>query len=79
MMDLEFKFTIEDVSAMFAVNPETVRRWCREEKIRYIKLPGRKSKYRFSQEGINEFVSKLEPKPTRKFILDKKEQKNNGE
>lgn len=57
MMDLEYKFTIEDVARMFSVNPETVRRWCREEKINFIKLPGKKSKYRFSEAGIRKFIA----------------------
>lgn len=72
-METEYKFTIDDVAETFNVTRETVRRWCREQKIGYIKLPGEKGEYRFSQKNVDEFVATLNIEPVQKFILDKKE------
>ena len=55
--ETSFEYGVKDVAKKFDVTPETVRRWCREEKIRFIKLPGRKGGYRFSKEDIEEFVN----------------------
>ena len=75
MMDLDYKYSIEDVAKKFAVNPETVRRWCREGKIKYIKLPGKKSKYRFSETGIREFIANSNDNdlPVEEALFEKKE------
>ena len=56
-MSAEFNLTIEDVAKIFGVNKETVRRWCRDSKIRYVKLPGEKGEYRFSNKDISDFVT----------------------
>lgn len=78
-MDLDYKYSIEDVAKMFAVNPETVRRWCREGKIKFIKLPGKKSKYRFSETGIKEFIanSKDNDLPVEEAVFEKKQDESN--
>jgi len=55
---LDFKYTINEVAKRLEVTEETVRRWCREEKIRFVKLPLRRGEYRFSEEDVNEFVSR---------------------
>jgi len=81
MMDLDYKFTIEDVAKKFTVNPETVRRWCREGKIKFIKLPGKKSKYRFSETGIREFIANSNDNdlPVEEAVFKKTEDKPNEE
>lgn len=81
MMDLDYIFTIEDVAKKFTVNPETVRRWCREGKIKFIKLPGKKSKYRFSETGIREFISNSNDNdlPVEEAVFGKNEGKPNEE
>jgi len=53
---LEFKYTVEDLMKMLSVSGETVRRWCRNGQIKYVKLPGTKGKYRFTQQAIEEFL-----------------------
>ena len=62
-MELEYNHTIEDVAKMFNITHETVRRWCRDNKIKFIKLPGQKGEYRFSKEGIREFIAYLNSQP----------------
>ncbi|MGD9129273.1 MAG: helix-turn-helix domain-containing protein [Candidatus Woesebacteria bacterium] len=58
MSELTYNKTIEDVAVMFNVNPETVRRWCRDGKIKFIKLPGDsgKGEYRFSESDLKIFI-----------------------
>jgi len=65
MSNLEYNHTIDDVANMFNVNKETVRRWCRDEKIKFIKLPGDsgKGEYRFSKNDLIDFVAKLNSNP----------------
>lgn len=63
MTELEYNHTIEDVAKMFNVTHETVRRWCRDNKIKFIKLPGQKGEYRFSKEGLREFIAYLNSQP----------------
>lgn len=58
-MNIEYKYTVEDVAKMLTIKPETVRRWCREKKIKFIKLPGEKGGYRFSKEDIKDFIAQL--------------------
>lgn len=57
-MSLDFSMTVNDVANVFGVNPETVRRWCRTKKIKYVKLPGKKSKYRFDRRDVIDFAVK---------------------
>lgn len=66
-MEMDYKYTIDDVAETFNVNRETVRRWCREQKIGYIKLPGEKGEYRFSKNDIENFIAKLNMKAAVKF------------
>jgi len=44
---IEYKYTVEDVAKMVNVKPETVRRWSREKRIKYLKLPGEKGRLPF--------------------------------
>ena len=60
----------------FNVNRETVRRWCRERKIGYIKLPGTKGEYRFSKEEIENFISALNMKAAVRFPKYPKDEKD---
>ena len=66
-MDSDYSYTIDDVAETFNVNRETVRRWCRERKISYIKLPGEKGEYRFSKNDIENFIKTLNMKAAVKF------------
>ncbi len=59
MKKIEYKYTVEDVAKMVNVKPETVRRWSREKRIKYLKLPGEKGGYRFSYQNIKDFIAKL--------------------
>ena len=63
MSEVEYNYTIEDVAKKFSVTAETVRRWCREEKIKYFKWPGKKGGYRFSGEDLRDFVASENSKP----------------
>jgi len=58
-MNTEYKYTTEDVARMVNVKPETVRRWCREKRIRHLKLPGAKGAYRLSEEDVRAFIASL--------------------
>lgn len=63
MSEIDYKYTIDDIAKKFNVTSETVRRWCREKKIKFLKLPGQKGEYRFSEENINDFVAMLNSQP----------------
>jgi len=63
MSEVDYKYTIDDIAKKFNVTSETVRRWCREGKIKFLKLPGQKGEYRFSEENINDFVAILNSQP----------------
>ena len=67
MSGIEYNITIEAVAKNFDVTPETVRRWCRQEKIKYIKLPGEKGEYRFSKEDLIDFVARLNSEPVKEL------------
>lgn len=58
-MITEYKYTVQDVAGMISVGEETVRRWCRDNKIKCLKLPGKKGEFRFSTEDIKAFVADL--------------------
>lgn len=73
-MEKDYKLTIDDVAEKFNVTRETVRRWCRERKIRFIKLPGIKGEYRFSKEDVNDFIAVLNSEPVEE--VQNKETKN---
>jgi len=67
MIDTDYRYTIDDVAETFNVTKETVRRWCRERRIDYIKLPGEKGEYRFSKNDVEKFIAKLNMKAAVKF------------
>lgn len=67
MLDTDYRYTIDDVAELFNVTRETVRRWCRERRIDYIKLPGEKGEYRFSKNDVEKFIAKLNMKAAVKF------------
>lgn len=48
-------YTVKDVALRFNVTIETVRRWCRTDKIEYIKGQGTKGRILFSYEMIERF------------------------
>lgn len=75
MMDLEYKYTVEDLMKKFNVSGETVRRWCRSGQIRSVKLPGSKGKYRFTQQAIEEFLDTIggNDLPVKEAVFEKKE------
>lgn len=54
-----------------------MRRWCRERKIDYIKLPGEKGEYRFSKNDVEKFIAKLNMKAAVKFPKYQKQAKPN--
>ncbi len=76
-INLEFKYTVEDLMKMFSVSGETVRRWCRNEQIKYVKLPGTKGKYRFTQKAIEDFLDEYGSNdyPVKETLFSKKEDK----
>lgn len=63
MSEIAYNITIEAVAKNFDVTAETVRRWCRKGKIKFLKLPGEKGEYRFSKEGLTDFVAKQNSEP----------------
>lgn len=66
-MDIDYRYTIDEVAETFSVTKETVRRWCREQKIGHIKLPGAKGEFRFSKKDIETFIAQLNMKAAVKF------------
>lgn len=77
MTEIEYPYSIEDVARKFSVNPETVRRWCRDGKIAYIQLPGKRSKYRFSEQAITDFVKNIYSPVSEKVTTWQKELEKN--
>jgi|SRR3990167_10767933 len=51
----DYKYSVDDVAKRFRVTHETVRRWCRTNKIKFLKLPGVKGKFLFSNEDLKNF------------------------
>lgn len=80
-MDFEYKYTVEDLMRMLHVSGETVRRWCRSGRIKSIKLPGTKGKYRFTQQAIEEFLDSIggNDMPVKEALFDKTKTKKNDE
>lgn len=66
MREVGYKYAIEDVAGMFNVTAETVRRWCREKKIKHLKLPGVKGGFRFSDEDIKDFIARQNSEPIKR-------------
>jgi excisionase family DNA binding protein len=54
----DYKYSVKDVALKFNVTEETVRRWCRNEKIKFLKMPGIKGQFMFSEDDIKNFISK---------------------
>jgi len=52
--EIQELYTVEEVAKLFKVNPESVRRWVRKEKIKSIKLGGKF--IRMTKESINDFL-----------------------
>ena len=77
-MDIEYKYTADEVAEMLNVTGETIRRWCRERRLRFVKFPGKKGEYRFAEKDVKEFLAELNTEPIRKFILDVKEKSSEG-
>ena len=77
-MDIEYKYTADEVAEMLNVTGETIRRWCRERRLRFVKFPGKKGEYRFAEKDVKEFLAELNMEPIRKFILDVKEKSSEG-
>ena len=63
MREVGYKYTIDNVAETFSVNPETIRRWCREGKMKFLKLPGEKGEYRFSEGDIKDFIARQSSEP----------------
>jgi excisionase family DNA binding protein len=81
MMETKYPFTVEYLMEKLNVSGETVRRWCRDGRIKALKLPGSKGKYRFSQEAIEEFLDSIgnNDMPVKESLFKKKEDKPNEE
>lgn len=81
MMETKYPYTVEYLMEKLNVSGETVRRWCRDGKIKALKLPGSKGKYRFSQEAIEEFLDSIGSNelPVKESLFGKKEDKPNGD
>jgi len=52
--EIQELYTVEEVAKMFKVNPESVRRWVRKEKIKSIKLGGKF--IRMTKDAIQDFL-----------------------
>lgn len=80
-METKYPYTVEYLMEKLNVSGETVRRWCRDGRIKALKLPGSKGKYRFSQEAIEEFLDSLQENdmPVKETLFDKKEEKSDGD
>ena len=52
--EIQELYTVEEVAKLFKVNPESVRRWVRKEKIKSIKLGGKF--IRMSKDAIQDFL-----------------------
>jgi len=63
---------------MFNVSGETVRRWCRNDQIKYVKLPGSKGKYRFTKQAIMDFLDKYGSNdyPVKEALFGKDEERD---
>lgn len=80
-MEVEQKYTADEVAKMLNVTGETVRRWCREKKIGFIQFPGKKGEYRFSEKNVRDFLSSLNSNdmPVVESMFEKKEDKPDKE
>lgn len=58
-MEVDHKYTADEVAKMLNVTGETVRRWCREKRLRFVKFPGKKGEYRFAEKDIRDFLARL--------------------
>lgn len=52
--EIQDLYTVEEVAKLFKVNPESVRRWVRKEKIKSIKLGGKF--IRMTKDAIQDFL-----------------------
>lgn len=52
--EIQELYTVEEVAKLFKVNPESVRRWVRKEKIKSIKLGGKF--IRMTKDAIQDFL-----------------------
>lgn len=75
-METKYPYTVEYLMEKLNVSGETVRRWCRDGRIKSLKLPGSKGKYRFSQEAIEEFLDSLQDNdmPVKEVVVGKKDE-----
>lgn len=48
-------YTVKQVSEIFDVNPETIRRWVRAGKLKAMELKSRKEGLRIEENSIEEF------------------------
>ncbi len=48
--------TVEQVAAQVQVQPETVRRWLREGRLKGVRLGGTKLGYRISEADLEQFI-----------------------
>jgi excisionase family DNA binding protein len=48
--------TVQEVAERLKMNPETVRRWLRQGKLRGYLLGGDRSGYRVAQDDLEEFI-----------------------
>lgn len=78
-MEIVYKYSADEVAKMLNVTGETVRRWCRERKIRFVKFPGKKGEYRFAEKDIREFLAKLNTEPIDEVITMKGEEYERNE
>jgi excisionase family DNA binding protein len=51
-MEVERMLKVEQVAERLQVNPETVRRWLREGKLKGVMLGGRKTGYRIPESEV---------------------------
>lgn len=57
-MDRETWMTVDEVADLFKVNPETVRRWIRNQELEVLNLGSRSGGYRIRRSDVDAFARK---------------------
>ena len=53
-------YTVSEVARRLRVQDKTIRHWIHQGRIRAVRLPGRRSGWRISEQAVQEFLASLE-------------------